>query len=524
MAKAPAPAQQEPELRPWAADTVERWPLERIHEYSDNARIHSEEQIRQIAASMERFGVASPVLVDEDGVLIYGHGRRRAAELIGFDELPVCVARGWTEDEKKAYRLLDNTVPLNADWDRALLRGELTELKLSGFDLKLIGFSTSSLNSLLASPAAKDPDAIPEPPKKPVAKRGDLWLLGGHRLLVGDATDPDSWKRLFGTQRAAMVWTDPPYGVSYQGGKFEVIKGDDKRRDDLYTMLAASLRWALNATKDGAALYIWHASATREDFAQAMKAAGIAESQYLIWVKPSIVLGRADYQWQHEPCFYASRAGQTPAFHGERSESTTWYVQAVTKPGEVAVSIGNGILLLNGAGAALFIQSKAPKNKKLRQVRLVDGAKALLGADQPNTTVWEVSRDGQHQHPTQKPVELARRAIENSSKAGEIVADAYLGSGTTLMGAEITGRRCFGLEIDPIYADVIIERWQAFSKQEATLEEGGKTFAQERANRLKQAAGTKKAPAARRGPPAAASAAAPVVEARRESPPSPARQ
>jgi DNA modification methylase len=484
MAK--AKVDQEPALRPWPADTVERWALSRIKEYPENARIHSDEQVRQIADSMVAFGVTNPVLVDEHGVLIYGHGRRRAAELIGFDELPVCVARGWTDDEKRAYRLADNFAPLNADWDRGLLRTELTQLKIAGFDLRLTAAPAATITGLLASPPGADPDVVPTPPKKPTTRRGDLWVLGNHRLLVDDAVSPDAWKRLFGQARAAMVWTDPPYGVSYQAasGKFATILGDDKRRDELYKMLTASLREAVKITKPNGALYIWHASSTREDFAQAMKAAGIAEQQYLIWVKPSIVLGRADYQWQHEPCFYACRAGQSPAFYGERSESTTWYVQGVASTGEVAVSVGTGILLLNGAGAALYIQAKAPKNKRLRQVRLVDGVKAQLSSsDQPNTTVWEVSRDGQHAHPTQKPVELARRAIENSSKPGEIIADAFLESGTALIGAELTGRHCYGLEIDEKYADVIIERWQAFSKQEATLD--GVPFTQVAKDRAK---------------------------------------
>ena len=487
---------------------VIEWPLAKFREYPNNPRIN-DHAVDQIAAMIKEFGFRVPMIVKSDGLIVDGHLRLKAARKLGLAKIPVILADDLTDQQVKALRLAVNQAAQLADWDDALLKLEIGELKLANFDIKVLAFPAMKLTDL---PAAADPDATPEPPKKPVTRAGDVWVLGQHRVIAGDCTDPATWKALFGTQRANMVFSDPPYGVSYKGrsGNFEVIEGDDKRRDELYKMLTMSLREMVRVTADDGAFYIWHATSSREDFSQAMKAAGLIEQQYLIWVKPSIVLGHSDYRWQHEPVFYSSKAGHKPAFYGERSESTTWFVQQAT-PSEIAVSVGNGILLLNGKGGTLYVQAKAPKNKKLRQVRLLEKASALLNTgDQANSSVWEVSRDGRHQHPTQKPVELARRAIENSSKPGQIVADGYLGSGSTLIGAEMTGRRCFGCEIDAEWVDVTIERWQAFSKQEATLEEGGRTFAQERANRLKQAAGTRKAPAARRGPPAAASAAVPV--------------
>jgi hypothetical protein len=209
--------------------------------------------------------VAAPVLVDEDGVLIYGHGRRRAAELLGYPELPVCVAKGWTEQEKKAYRIADNSSHDNSSFDLPVLKLEMAALK--GFDFKALGFPEIKLTKI---PAAADPDATPEPPKRATARAGDVWALGTHRVVAGDCTDAATWKMLFGTQRAAMVFTDPPYGVSYKGrsGNFEVIEGDDKRRDELYKMLTMSLREMAGVASSEAAFYIWHATSSREDFSR----------------------------------------------------------------------------------------------------------------------------------------------------------------------------------------------------------------------------------------------------------------
>jgi DNA modification methylase len=459
-------------LRAWPAQEVALWPLEQIHPYPHNARVHSDVQVRQLAESMLRWGVTAPVLVDEDGVLLYGHGRRRAALLLvaeghaQFAMLPVSVARGWPEDDKRAYRLADNQLGLLAEWDGTLLSGELSWLKLAHYDLPLIGFDQTQLAKHLPAEPLDDPDAdAGEPPAEPVTQPGDLWQLGAHRVLCGDATDASAWARLFGELRAAMVFTDPPYGVSYKSKKYGGILGDKTGGDEVFAMAVKALRCMASFTVPAAAFYIWHASTTHEDFAQAMKAAGLIERQHIIWIKPGITLGHSDYNWGHETCFYASKEGR-PAFYGDRTGTTVWHV-SFGDARERAVTIGSGLALLDGSGGTLFVQAQAPKSKKLRQLRLPDaGTVALVGNDRGGA-VWEVRRDAGYLHPTQKPVELARRAIENSSRAGEIVADGFLGAGTTVIAAELTGRRCYGLELSPGYCDVIVRRWEKVTGKQA---------------------------------------------------------
>lgn len=445
------------------ADRLETWPIGKIREYPKNVVAHSDEQVEQIAASIDEFGVTTALLVDEDGELIYGHARLRAMKKRGIAKAPVFVARGWSEDKKRAYRIADNQLGRTAPWDVPMLHTELVDLRAAEFDLSLLGFEPMDLSAYLdTGPAAANPENAPELPTEPTSRRGDVWLLGQHRLIVGDATEARTWDALCGEQRGAMVFTDPPYGVSYQGGDFDVIEGDDKRDDALYQMLLASMRHMVRYAADDAAFYIWHASATREDYAQAMKAAGLVERQYLIWAKPSIAIGHADYQWQHEPCFYSSKDGRSPAFYGQRTESTVWHA-ALSDQRDTAIMIGSGLVLADGEGAALYVQVRAPKNKKVRSVRLTRGEHVFLsGSDRCDGTVWQVDRDAKYQHPTQKPVALARRAIENSSRPGEIVVDCYLGSGTVLVAAQQVGRRCFGVEIDPTYADVCIHRFANF--------------------------------------------------------------
>jgi DNA modification methylase len=313
--------------------------------------------------------------------------------------------------------------------------------------------------------------AIPTTPTKPITKPGDLWILGSHRLLCGDSTKEENVRRLFKNARAGCVFTDPPYGVSYEdrGGKFGMIKNDDLRDDSLVKLLQPALRLAVKYAADNAGFYIWHASSTRDDFSYAMKAAGLMERQYLIWAKNGFSFGWADYKWSHEPCFYASKADKKPEFYGDMGQSTIWRVSCVLK-GSVATTLGSGIVLTDGNGQKLWIQGTPPQTKKIRTTRLGPGDKIAIASADAAGTVWEVSRETDMVHPTQKPTELAIRAIRNSSKEGEVVYDPFLGSGTTLMGADYTGRRCYGCELDPKYADTIVKRWEDFSAKKAVLE------------------------------------------------------
>lgn len=462
----------------WPASKVEMRRLNKIIPFKNNPRTHPQAQIEHLARLMQTHGVDQPIVIDEDGIILKGHGRRLAALAAGFDRFPVVVHRGLNDEEKTEVRIADNQTGLLAGWDLESLHGEIVGLDAADRDLTILGFSQADIDSFLseADTPKNDPDDLPEPVKNPTVRQGDIWLLGDHRILCGDATDPENWKRLFNpVERAAVIFTDPPYGVSYfaRSGQFEVIKGDDKRRDDLYRMLLASLKMMADHAGEHAAFYIWHASTTRDDFSQAMNAAGLIERQYLIWVKPSIVLGHSDYRWQHEPCFYASKGERKPNFYGGRDQSTVWHIQIGGRQKDVAATIGNGVVILDGEGGTLFVQSKVPKNKKLRQLRITNGKNVFLsGSDRVDGTVWEVTRDSGNIHPTQKPVELARRAIENSSRPGEIVVDGFLGSGTTLIGAEMTGRKCYGIELDPIYAQATIDRWEKFTGKKAIRAEG----------------------------------------------------
>jgi DNA modification methylase len=295
-----------------------------------------------------------------------------------------------------------------------------------------------------------------------------MWALGDHRLLCGDSTAKEDVQRAV-DGKAALVFTDPPYGVDYQSGAHDKIKNDALKDDALWKFLKTALALAVKHSGPDAAFYIWHASSTREEFAQAMKAVGLVERQYLIWVKPSITLGHADYHWAHEPVFYAHKAGASPTFYGDRAQSTVWHATLQTGGGDErsAIALGNGLILTDGQ-SEVYLQPTAPKAKKVRRQMVERGVPMAVVPDPGGTDVWMVKRDFQAIHPTQKPVELARRAIENSSKAGDIVLDPFLGSGSTLIACEVTGRRCRGLEYSEKYVDGIVRRWQAFTGRTAT--------------------------------------------------------
>jgi DNA modification methylase len=317
-----------------------------------------------------------------------------------------------------------------------------------------------------------DVDEAPEPPGDPRTRPGDLYELGPHRLLCGDATSLEAARLLFGEERAACVFTDPPYGVSYvaPSGNFDMIVNDDRTEDDLVNnLLLPALKVAVAFTLPNAGFYIWHASSTREDFSFALKAAGLLERQYIIWAKPGFILGHSDYRWAHEPCFYASKEGKVPAFYGDRSQSTVWRatIQAAKRTSAI---LGTGLVLIDGSGGRIYLEPKAPNGKKVRTMRVLPGQTIFISSNDRADDLWEIGRDDTGDHPTQKPVALARRALENSSLPGDIVYDGFLGSGTTLIAAELTGRICFGTELTPDYCDVIVDRYVRTSgNKEITL-------------------------------------------------------
>jgi DNA modification methylase len=399
----------------WPADHVERWPIARLTPYARNARTHSDAQVAQIAASIREWGWTAPVLVDEAGTIIAGHGRVLAAQRLGIAEAPVVIARGWSEAKRRAYVLADNKLALNAGWDEALLRAELADLQGLGADLALTGFGADEIRALLAepNPGLTDPDAVPEPPVTPVTQPGDLWLLGPHRLVCGDSTDPAVVERvLVGTQPQLMV-TDPPYGVEYDPSwRNRAGLSSTRRTGVVENDHRADWReaWTLFP---GNVAYVWHGALHATTVAESLTACGFEIRAQIVWAKDRLVLGRGHYHWQHEPCWYAVRG--SGHWIGDRKQTTLWQI-------------------------------------------------ASKGQDAETT------------HGTQKPVECMRRPVENNSSPGQAVYEPFSGSGTTLIAAEMTGRACHAVELSPAYVDVAIERWQAFTGQEAKLESSGVSF------------------------------------------------
>jgi DNA modification methylase len=391
--------------RPWPADRVEHWPTERLITYANNPRLHSEADLEKIAASIRKWGWTNPVLVDEKGVLIAGHGRVAAAAKLGLKSIPVIVARGWSEEETQAYRLADNELAARSSWDPDLLRSELCDLKFSSFDLDLIGFEPDRLEAILAglgSSGLTDPDSTPEIPETPVTLPGDIWLLGDHRVGCGDSTDATDVEVVLAGSRPHLMVTDPPYGVAYDpswrrrrgvgSGKLAQGKVPNDDRADWRQAYALFL---------GDVAYVWHAALHGDAVAADLAACGLQGRAQIVWVKQHFTLSRGDYHWKHESCCYAVRDGKTSHWQGDRTQTTVWEI-------------------LN------------------------------------NNPFGNRQREQTWGHGTQKPVECMRRPILNNSRPGQLVYDPFLGTGTSLIAAEMTGRLCCGLEISPAYVDVIL--------------------------------------------------------------------
>lgn len=466
---------------------VEYRPVAKLKPYAKNPKIHTPAQVSKIRHLIERFGWTNPILVDGKNGIVAGHGRLQAALQMDMDRVPVIELSGLTGAEKRAYMLADNRTALETGWDEELLAAELGDLKAMGLDLNLTAFDPAEIEDFLQPSPSGEPQEPPTPalPKHAVSKVGDLWVMAPHHLLCADCSKAGAVRTLLGTKQAQCVFTDPPYGVSYEApsGVFETIQGDDLRRGQLSHLLHAAFAAAIAHTQEDAAWYVWHASATREEFTKAARDVGLVELGTIIWVKPGMVLGWSNYRWQHEPCLYLARQGVRPAHYGPRTETTVWRLNALGPKGETHATVGSGIILSCPDGQELYVSSAAPKGRKLRHVHLEAGKPLLLspsgGAD---SDIWEVSRDNGHgnasttYHPTQKPVELARRALANSTQEGEIVLDIFAGSASTIIAAEQTKRVGYGIEIDPRYVDVAVRRWQELTGKQATHAAEKKTF------------------------------------------------
>jgi DNA modification methylase len=413
------------------AKHIELWLIDRLILYAKNPRTHSDAQIAQIAASIEAFGFNNPILVDSKAGIIAGHGRLLAARQLGLEEVPVIVLDHLSETQKRAYIIADNQLALNAGWDEQLLRLELATLQQEDFDVNLIGFDDEELARLLADQDAveglTDEDEVPALPETPVSAAGDLWILGNHKLLVGDATDRAQVARLMAGDAADLVFTDLPYNCDYEGYTEQHLKiQNDKMPDaDFWRFLEQSFQTYRTAIKPGASLYICHPSSFQREFQNALEAAGLEVRCQIIWAKNTFAWGFGRYKFRHEPIFYAHVAGQSDAWYGDKSQSTLW-------------------------------EENKPAANRL--------------------------------HPTMKPVGLIERALLNSSKAGDLVADFFGGSGSTLIACERRGRAARLMELDPRYADVICRRYQEYVGKPAVLDGDGRSFDEVAEERRKEAA------------------------------------
>jgi DNA modification methylase len=404
--------------------------------YAANARMHSAEQVAQLAASIAEFGFNVPVLVDDAGVLIAGHGRVMAAKSLGLDMVPTIRLGHLTDAQVRAYRLADNQIALQSTWDESLLAAELRDLRAEEFDLSTIGFAQDELERLLASgedgggsgSGADADDPAPEPPATPTSCAGDLWHLGAHRILCGSSTSAADVARLLGDAKPHLMVTDPPYGVNYdpewrnEAGVSTTQRTGKVANDDRADWREA---WALFP---GVVGYVWHSAVQAPIVFASLAATGFEIRAEIIWAKRSLVMGRGHYHWQHEPCLYVVRKGGTGHWQGARDQSTLWAI-------------------------------------------------ANAGAEDAATV-----------HGTQKPVECMRRPIINNSAPGDAVYEPFSGSGTTIIAAETTGRMCCAMELDPRYVDVAVLRWQALTGKTATLDGDGRPFAEVAAARVKRAA------------------------------------
>jgi len=388
---------------------IEYMATDRLIPYVNNPR-KNDKAVDVVAGSIQEFGFKNPIIVDKDNVIVAGHTRLLAARKLELEEVPVIRAEDLTEQQIKAFRLADNKTAEFAEWDM-----ELLALELEGLDDIFTGFNEVEIADILgldneAQEDDFDVDAEAEKIIEPETKPGDVWLLSRHRLMCGDATDPDEVNKLMDNQLADMIFTDPPYNVDYTGKTKDAltIKNDAMEDKNFRNFLVAAFKNMVDASKAGAPIYVCHADSEGLTFRSAFKEAGWDLKQCIIWVKQHFVMGRQDYHWQHEPILYGWKPGAAHKFYGGRNQSTIWQI------------------------------------------------------DRPMAS---------REHPTMKPVNLCAKAIENSSKSGDIIIDFFGGSGSTLIACEQLNRTCYMMELDPIYCEVIIKRWENFTGQKAVMAE-----------------------------------------------------
>lgn len=408
--------------------------VEELNEYGKNAKLHPREQIEQIKKSIEEYGFDDPIAVDEHNVIIEGHGRLIAAKELGLNTVPVIYLRHLTEAQKKAYRIAHNKINMNSGFDMQMLQAELNEILSTEISVEALGFDEAELDEILQSVEDEysledieetykereennkniydvdeddfEHDEAVANIKEPRTQEGDIWILGQHRLICGDSTDEDVIKRLMKGKEADLLLTDPPYNVAYQGGTSDklTIENDDMSDEDFANFLKSAFAAADGNLRQGGAFYIWHADTEGLNFRAACKAVEWQVRECLVWVKNTLVLGRQDYHWKHEPCLYGWKSGKAHYFIDDRTQTT------------------------------------------------------VLEYDKPARNA---------EHPTMKPIPLFAKLIENSTRENETVLDIFGGSGTTLIACEQLNRACRMVELSPLYCDVIVNRWEALTGKKA---------------------------------------------------------
>jgi len=421
-------------------------PVDSLRPYERNARTHSPAQVEQLVAAIREFGFTNPLLVDEQNRIIAGHGRLEAARVLGMAEVPCILVEGLTDAQRRALVLADNKLALNAGWDVDLLRSELAELRDEGFDLGLTGFDAEELADLFTVEGdnGRDPDEAPELQEVAVSQPGDVWVLGPHRVICGDSTDVGVLERLLGTEQVDICWTDPPYNVDYEGSAGK-IKNDHMADAAFRDFLRSAFAAAFTVMKPGAAIYVAHADTEGLNFRAAFREAGFKLSGCLIWRKDSLVLGRSDYQWQHEPILYGWKPGSKHRWYGGRKQTTVQslgdgspFVQG--EDGRWQVRIGDQVLVVSG------------------EAEVVELVPSIMHEQKPKRSA---------DHPTMKPTALIERHLKNNARSGDLVLDPFGGSGSTLIAADRLGMSARLVELDPRFVDVIVRRWQHYSGRQA---------------------------------------------------------
>ena len=433
--------------------------IDSLKPYERNAKQHGKDQVERIARSIRELGFVSPCLIDRELNVIAGHGRIMAAKTIGMETVPCVFVEGLSEKQRKAYILADNRLTELGEWNMDLVQQELAALADADFDISLTGFDTDLRFDDSMGQIQDDgwTEAEEQQAEEPRSRIGDIYQLGNHRLMCGDSTDPEMVAELMNGEKADLLVTDPPYNIGLGGDESGTAQSNDeiashhnRQKDGAFLLndnldekefvefLRKAMTNAKNALREGGAFYVWYATRTTEQFLEGVKKAGMEVRQILIWVKGHFTLGRQDYQWQHEPCLYGWKEGAAHYFLDSRKQST----------------------VIEDLMPDLSHMKKAEMEALLKEIYAEETATDVIHESKPNVSEL---------HPTMKPIKLIARQIRNSSQPGENVLDLFGGSGTTMIACEQMDRRCFMMEFDPHYADVIVDRWEKMTGEKAKL-------------------------------------------------------